>query len=147
MKPAPNYYDIFKRQALALGSVAQRRIRKSSVAVFGCGGVGAATIATLAGAGIGEIILVDPQTVEPDNLNRLPLATVNDVGRPKVSVLRRTLRKRPSLTVTAVRGLAEDPQVLRAVSRANLLVSASNTINSRIAVAGHALAHGQIHVG
>lgn len=56
-----------------LGGVGQRRLKQSSVAVVGAGGIGSAVIPALAGAGIGRLTIIDDGAVERSNLQRQTL--------------------------------------------------------------------------
>ncbi|MBA3527154.1 MAG: HesA/MoeB/ThiF family protein [Pseudomonadota bacterium] len=56
-----------------LGGIGQRRLKQSSVAVIGAGGVGSAVIPALAGAGIGRLTIIDDGSVERSNLQRQTL--------------------------------------------------------------------------
>ena len=62
--------EIFARSALLLGEQAQEVLSRSSVAVFGIGGVGGHAAEALARAGLGRIDLFDPDTVSITNLIR-----------------------------------------------------------------------------
>lgn len=62
----------------------QKKLAAARVLVVGAGGLGSPTCYYLAAAGIGKIILADPDTVELSNLNRQILHTTKDIGRPKV---------------------------------------------------------------
>ncbi len=68
------------------------RLRAAFVVVVGCGGVGSHAAAALARAGVGALRLVDFDQVSLSSLNRHAVATLQDVGSPKVAVLRRRLR-------------------------------------------------------
>ena len=76
--------EAFSRTELLLGSEAMEKLRKSRIAVFGLGGVGGYTVEALARAGIGQIDLIDSDTVSRSNINRQILATHSTVGLPKV---------------------------------------------------------------
>lgn len=73
------------------------RIQNARVLVIGCGGIGSLVTLQLAGAGIEDLILVDPDTIEASNLNRQFLWERSDIGRPKVEVLKDVLERRYSL--------------------------------------------------
>ncbi|HUG45774.1 MAG TPA: HesA/MoeB/ThiF family protein [Sphingomicrobium sp.] len=66
-----------------LGGAGQRRLKRSSLAVVGAGGIGSAAIPALAGAGIGSITIIDDGTVELSNLQRQTIFHGGQVGQPK----------------------------------------------------------------
>ncbi len=74
----------FIRTRMLLGDEAMTRLEKARVAVFGIGGVGGYTVEALARAGIGQLDLIDSDTVSISNINRQILATHSTVGMPKV---------------------------------------------------------------
>lgn len=84
-------YDIWHRQALAFGDALTDRLRSLKVGIIGCGATGSATAMLLARLGVGQILLIDEDIVEPTNLNRLHGAKRADADamRPKVEVLAR----------------------------------------------------------
>jgi bacteriocin biosynthesis cyclodehydratase domain-containing protein len=84
----PSRHD---RQLSYLGDDGQERLRRSRVAVIGCGGLGCWALAGLACAGVGTLVLVDDDVVALDNLNRQILYRARDVGRPKVLAARDAL--------------------------------------------------------
>ena len=77
----------FERSALLLGNEGMERIFASRVAVFGVGGVGGHAAEALARAGVGEIHLIDADTVSVTNINRQAVALTSTVGRDKVEVM------------------------------------------------------------
>lgn len=82
-----------QRHAQLFGSGTTRRLREMSVAVVGCSGTGSPVIEQLARLGVGRLVLVDPDRVEPKNLNRILNATREDayLRRPKVEVMARAI--------------------------------------------------------
>ena len=81
----------FLRTAMLLGEDAVVRLQKARVAVFGIGGVGGYTVEALARAGIGQIDLIDSDTVSRSNINRQILATHSTVGMPKVEAAKQRI--------------------------------------------------------
>lgn len=80
--------DRLHRIRLLLGADAVKKLQSKTVMVVGCGAVGSFAIEALARSGIGNIILVDFDVVEPTNINRQLFATHSTIGTPKVDVAR-----------------------------------------------------------
>jgi adenylyltransferase/sulfurtransferase len=66
-----------------VGAEGQRRLRESAVAVVGAGGLGVPVLQYLAGAGIGRLVVIDGDALEPSNLHRQTWYALADCGRPK----------------------------------------------------------------
>lgn len=77
----------FSRTALLLGEEKLNKLKKSTVAVFGVGGVGGYVAEALARSGVGHIVLVDKDVVSLTNLNRQVIALHSTVGKPKTEVM------------------------------------------------------------
>lgn len=73
----------FSRTEMLFGTQALEKLKSSSVAVFGAGGVGGYTIEALARSGIGTLHIIDNDTVSLTNLNRQIIATHETVGMQK----------------------------------------------------------------
>lgn len=69
------------------------KLRNAFVVIVGCGGVGSHAAAALARSGCGKIRLIDFDQVTLSSLNRHAVATLADVGTPKVECLRRRLEQ------------------------------------------------------
>ena len=69
-----------------------QKIRKSVVGIAGLGGLGSAVAIALARIGVGRLILVDFDVVEPSNLNRQQYF-IHQIGMPKVEALQENLSK------------------------------------------------------
>lgn len=70
-----------------------RKLRDSFVVVVGLGGVGSHCVAALARSGVSKIRIIDFDQVTLSSLNRHALATLADVGTPKVHCVRRRLEQ------------------------------------------------------
>ena len=79
------------RTQFLLGKEGMERLRKSTVAVFGLGGVGGYVAEALARTGVGKLELVDHDVFSITNLNRQILATRDVVGQDKVLVAARRI--------------------------------------------------------
>ncbi len=67
-----------------------RKIKNSVVGIAGLGGLGSSVAVALARVGVGRLILVDFDVVEPSNLNRQQYF-VGQIGMPKVEALRKNI--------------------------------------------------------
>lgn len=74
----------FNRLENLIGSFSLEELEKSSVLVFGLGGVGGYVVEALARSGIGNLILVDYDKVDITNFNRQIIAVNNNIGKYKV---------------------------------------------------------------
>ncbi|WP_062948849.1 ThiF family adenylyltransferase [Brachybacterium sp. sponge] len=106
-RPAAQRHDLgrYLRQMRLpqLGETGQRRLAGARVAVIGAGGLGAPALTYLAAAGIGEITLFDPDTVDATNLHRQVLFTEADLGRSKaVAAAEHLHAQSPQVSVRAV---------------------------------------------
>lgn len=76
------------------------KITSSHVAVFGIGGVGGYVCEALVRGGIGEITIIDHDTVCESNLNRQLVALTSSIGKKKVDVMKeRLLDINPALKI------------------------------------------------
>ncbi len=75
--------DRFSRTELIFGKDAMKRLSETRVAVFGIGGVGGYAVEALARSGIGELDLIDNDTVAISNINRQIIALESTVGMYK----------------------------------------------------------------
>ena len=73
----------FERTALLLGEDAIKALSRKKVAVFGLGGVGSWCCEALGRAGVGQLALIDHDTVSESNLNRQLVALHSTIGQPK----------------------------------------------------------------
>ena len=90
----------FERTQELLGQDAIQKLQNSNVIVFGVGGVGGYVVEALVRAGIGEISIVDNDTVSESNLNRQIIALHSTIGRAKVDVVEeRALDINPNLKI------------------------------------------------
>ena len=86
-----------------VGPAGQARLAAARVLVVGAGGLGSPVLATLAGAGVGHLTILDHDRVEESNLHRQPLYRMADLGRQKASAAREALlAANPAIAVTAL---------------------------------------------
>ncbi len=78
--------DQFSRTRMLIGDDRLERLRHSMVTVVGCGAVGSVAIEALARIGVGQINVIDFDTVSVTNINRQLIALHSTLGRKKVDL-------------------------------------------------------------
>lgn len=84
--------NYFSREELLIGKEAIEILKNSRVAVFGVGGVGGFVVEVLARCGVGTIDVIDNDVVDPSNINRQIIATVDTIGQEKVNVVEQRIK-------------------------------------------------------
>lgn len=82
----------FLRTEMVLGDRALEKLSRCHVAVFGLGGVGSYAAEILARSGVGELTLVDQDTLSLTNINRQMYALSSTVGEYKAEAAARRCR-------------------------------------------------------
>ncbi|CAN7683944.1 HesA/MoeB/ThiF family protein [Bosea sp. LjRoot90] len=122
--------DRYARQIVLpeVGPGGQARLARTSILVVGAGGLGCPVLSYLAGAGIGRLLLVDPDRVEESNLHRQPLYRMGDVGRLKVEAAAEALAAyNPGVEVEALALRLAPDNVAGLVARAGIVVDAADS--------------------
>ena len=82
---------------------AQTTLADARVLIVGAGGLGCLVAAQLAGAGVGNLVIVDADVVQLSNLHRQLLYRENDLGKAKAQIAaRECLAINSSLHITAI---------------------------------------------
>lgn len=90
----------FSRTEMLIGTEGLEKLKGSTVAVFGVGGVGTFVIEGLVRSGLGKIVLVDDDDICLTNVNRQIHATRKTVGQAKVEAMKeRILAINPKIEV------------------------------------------------
>lgn len=74
-----------------VGPEGQLKLKNAKVICIGAGGLGCPALLYLAAMGIGQIGIVDDDTVDLSNLHRQVLYSIDDVGKKKVEVAKQKL--------------------------------------------------------
>ena len=78
----------FSRNELAIGTEGLNKLKNTTVAILGVGGVGSFAAEACARSGVGRIILVDKDNVDITNINRQLVAYLSTVGKSKSAVMK-----------------------------------------------------------
>ena len=86
-----------------VGGVGQRKLKAASVVVVGAGGIGSAVVPALAGAGIGQLTIIDDDAVDRTNLQRQPIFRDDQIGQSKAELAEAFVRSlNPQVEVSGV---------------------------------------------
>ncbi len=132
------------RTRLLLGDTAINVLGKKHVLVAGVGGVGAYAAEMVVRAGIGEITIIDGDTIETTNINRQLPALNSTIGKSKVEVLEQRFKDiNPALEVHAIHEFL-NPENIEQVflqSRYDYMIDAIDSISPKCMLLAAALAH------
>lgn len=125
---------IFDRSEILLGCEALKKLKSSTVAVFGIGGVGSYTVEALVRGGIGNLFLFDGDIVSQTNINRQLVATVKTIGMPKIQVAADHCKEvNPEVNITAEQLFFDHENADRIdFSKFDYIVDAIDTVSSKI---------------
>ncbi len=131
------FMDSFLRTRLLLGDEKLKRLAHAKVAVFGLGGVGGHTVLSLARSGVGELTLVDSDTVSKSNINRQAIAFVDTVGQKKTKVLSDMVKRiNPEICVhTHDTFFLPENSAQFDFSKFDYVVDAVDTVSAKLALA------------
>ncbi|CAB0007642.1 unnamed protein product [Nesidiocoris tenuis] len=122
----------------------QKRLKKASVLVVGCGGLGCPAAQYMAGCGIGRIGLVDYDVVELSNLHRQLLHSEFNLGVPKVTSLAQALlRLNSSLKIDEYNVQLSSANALEIFAKYDIIVDASDNVATRYLVNDAAVLSGR----
>lgn len=126
----------FIRTEMLLGEEKAALLRTKKVAVFGVGGVGSYVVEALARAGVGELLLVDSDTVALSNLNRQLIALHSTIGMDKVEAAKaRVLDINPDCAVDARKEFVTPENVGEfGLERCDYIIDAVDNVTAKIAL-------------
>lgn len=127
----------FCRTELLIGEEGIEKLHNSKVIVFGIGGVGSFVVEALTRAGVGNLILVDNDTVCISNLNRQIHATQATVESVKVEAMKaRVLSINPNCNVEAKQEFITADNIQEIIPEdIDYVVDAIDTVTSKLALA------------
>jgi adenylyltransferase/sulfurtransferase len=113
----------------------QEKLLGAHMLIIGAGGLGSPAAMYLAAAGVGRLVIADPDTVELSNLQRQLLHRDRDIGREKAESARDTLLDiNPHIQVTAINAALHGEQLDEAVRVADVVLDCSDNFDTRFAV-------------
>ncbi len=146
--PPPRFPDRYSRQVLfaPVGTQGQARLAEARVALVGVGATGAAVAGLLARAGVGRLLLIDRDFVEPSNLQRQVLFDEADAlaALPKAEAARRQIARFNSEIEVGARVADLVPSNIdELLSGTDLILDATDNFETRYLLNDYAVAHGR----
>jgi molybdopterin/thiamine biosynthesis adenylyltransferase len=122
----------FDRQVRAFGPEGQHHIAQLRVAIVGLGGTGSLVAQQLAHLGVRDFLLIDPDSIETTNLNRVVGATPVDVRSPKVAIAARMVQEiNPDAMCKPVVGNIVHVDTARELTSADVIFGCTDSHGSR----------------
>lgn len=128
---------LYSRQILLDGwdIEAQERLKFSNVLIVGCGGIGCTTAELLARAGVGQITLIDADTIEISNLQRQIAYSQQDIGYYKAETLAKRLRHiNPHIHVIVYTEKLNEDNANELIAQQDLILDGCDNFSTRYLV-------------
>lgn len=126
-----------ERLQSAFGQEAADRLEHSIVALIGAGGTASPAIEAFARAGVGNLIVVDPENFAESNFERVHGSSLEDAEclPPKVQIAMRHIQQiNPDCRVTIINGSLPQKEVIDALVWADVIVGCTDQEHSRVAL-------------
>lgn len=118
-----------------IGFEGQTKLASSTATVVGAGGLGTPILQRLATMGVGNICIVDRDTIDLTNLHRQILYRDEDIGQPKVEVAAKRLREmNASCNVKAIPASVNQSSAFDIVKGSDVVIDALDSILARYAL-------------
>lgn len=130
-----NNLDWLSRTDLLIGTKNIEILQNAHVLIVGLGGVGAYAAENICRAGIGEITIVDGDTISNTNRNRQLPALVNNINKLKTEVMsERLLQINPNLKLHVISEFIVDERIEQIVTAKpyDYIVDAIDTLSPKI---------------
>lgn len=118
-----------------LGGPGQQKLKSASALIVGAGGLGSPAALYLAAAGVGTLVLADPDAVDLSNLQRQVIYTAEDVGRPKPEAAAdRLAALNPHIFVAGFNGAFTQETADELIEGVDLVLDGTDDFATRFAV-------------
>lgn len=113
----------------------QEKLLASEVLVIGQGGLGSPVCLYLAAAGVGKLVISDPDIVDLTNLQRQIIHHTQDVDRSKTESAEEKIKQlNPEVEVIGIPRALEGKELARTVAQVDAVVDCSDNFETRFAV-------------
>ena len=128
---------LYSRQILLEGwdIDAQEKLKLANILIVGCGGIGCSSAELLARAGVGQITLIDADTVEMSNLQRQIAYVAEDIGFYKAEVLAKRLKQiNPHIRVLVETSKLDQQNAQQLIASQDLVLDGCDNFTTRYLV-------------
>ena len=115
-----------------IGTNGQQRLQNAKVLLIGVGGLGSAVLPYLVAAGVGEIGIIDDDTVDITNLQRQVIYTTNAVGKSKVrEAAAMALALNPLVKTNAIEEKISPQNAIALFEKYDIMVDATDNLQTK----------------
>lgn len=119
-----------------IGGPGQQKLKKAHVLMVGAGGLGAPALQYLAAAGVGEITIVDDDTVDLSNLQRQVIHSTQSLGLQKTASAKNAISGiNPHVRVNAIAERLTEKNAADLVSEKTIVLDGSDNFDTRYLLA------------
>ena len=128
-----------------VGPAGQKKIIKSKVLVVGAGGLGCPVIDYLSRAGVGHIGIIDNDKVNISNIHRQSLYNSKDIGKFKVSVLKKKIKLiNPQVKINTFKERIEKKNIEKTLKNYDFIVDGSDNFKTKFLLNKYCLKYKKI---
>ena len=128
---------LYSRQILLDGwdIEAQEKLKLANVLIVGCGGIGCTSAELLARAGVGQITLIDADTIEMSNLQRQIAYVEENIGFYKAEILAKRLKQiNPHIRIENYTSKLDESNAEQLISTQDLVLDGCDNFTTRYLV-------------
>ena len=128
---------LYSRQILLDGwdIEAQEKLKLANVLIVGCGGIGCTSAELLARAGVGQITLIDADTIEMSNLQRQIAYVEENIGFYKSEILAKRLKQiNPHIRIESYSSKLDKSNAEQLISTHDLVLDGCDNFTTRYLV-------------
>ena len=128
---------LYSRQILLDGwdIEAQEKLKLANVLIVGCGGIGCTSAELLARAGVGQITLIDADTIEMSNLQRQIAYVEENIGFYKSEILAKRLKQiNPHIRIESYSSKLDESNAEQLISTQDLVLDGCDNFTTRYLV-------------
>jgi adenylyltransferase/sulfurtransferase len=115
-----------------IGIQGQIKLKESKVLIVGAGGLGVPVLIYLAAAGVGEIGIVDFDTIDISNLQRQVIYKTSDVGKLKVEMANKFVKEQnPETNITIYRSAINAENAIEIIAPYDIIVDGTDNFPTR----------------